>query len=594
MDVITGTIETVSRAFSGGWRIASVPPHGTVVGVLPDRMQPGDYCVFKGRWKDHTKYGRQFQVDDARIEIPKDVRGIRDYLDRHFKYVGPSIASRLLEAFGESLFDVMERAPEKLESIPGITRARAEQIHLEYVQIKSDREHDVFFATHGITLGMRNRLVDRFGGKSKAVQAIRENPYALAEAVWGVGFKTADRIALSMGTLKDSPSRLHAGIRYVLKEASQGEGHCYLPADELLSRCQDILGVGEETIKGAINRSMASGHLVAIGSAIYRADILQMEKAVAERVLALASKPHERMMSELSPQIVSRMDPDQRLALNLALSSRILVITGGPGVGKTWTIERIIRALGSAEIRLAAPTGKAAKRMSEMSEHRAQTLHRLLCFHPELGFQRNREDPLDCDTLIIDETSMVDLSLMYHLMEAVKDQQIIFVGDVNQLPSVGPGAVLQDLIGSGKIPVVYLKTLHRQAATSSINVNAQRIVNGHKLVIENEKRDLVFIEEDDQYAIAGKIMAVCQGILQKTGFKTHQLQVLCPQKRGPVGTDDLNEKLRPDLEPRRRKAPGRPVPLGRSRHSDPKQLQSRGLQRGHRQCAPGRSGLPLR
>lgn len=562
METITGTIETISRAYNNGWRFASIHPHGTVVGMLPEGLQPGDVCRFSGAWKQHEKYGRQFQADDASIEIPSDVRGVRDYLDRHFKYIGPSIAARLIEAFGDDLFDVIEHYPERLESIRGITPGRAREIHAEYLQVKNDRKHDVFFATHGITLGMRNRLVDQYGGKTNAIAAIKENPYALADAVWGVGFKKADKIALSIGVLKDSAHRLGAGVRWVLEEASQGEGHCYLPAEELLKRSREILEVGEDAIKEAVNNSIRSGTLTVIGGAVYRTDVLAMERAIARKLRPLASSRHERMMVELSSDNISGMDEDQRRALNLALSSKVVVITGGPGVGKTYTINRIIQALGDADIALAAPTGKAAKRMAEMSGRSAKTIHRLLVFNPEFGFLFNAHNPLTCDTLIIDETSMLDISLMYHLMDAVKDQQIIFVGDVNQLPSVGPGAVLSDLISSGVIPVAYLKTLHRQAAASSININAQRINSGQKLLVDKEKRDLVFIQEEDPLIIATRIMGICQKIPESTEFRPDDIQVLCPQKRGPIGTENMNTLLRPVLNPTGGKLKGVPFHHG--------------------------------
>ena len=320
--------------------------------------------------------------------------------------------------------------------------------------------------------------------------------------------------------------------------------------------------MGDDSIKDAVNNSIASGTLTVMGGAIYRTSVLMMEKEVAGKIRALASMHHERMMQELSERIVSQMDEDQRRALNLALSSKVVVITGGPGVGKTWTINRIIQALGDVDIRLAAPTGKAAKRMSEMTGRSSETIHRLLAFHPEFGFTVNARNPLSCDVLIIDETSMLDLALMYHLMEAIDGQQVIFVGDVNQLPSVGPGAVLKDLIDSGAVPTAYLKTLHRQAAASSININAQRINGGQKLQIDREKSDLVFIQEEDPKLIASRIVALCRQIPQRTQFQPEDIQVLCPQKRGPIGTEEMNVLLRPALNAGGEKLSGVPFHTG--------------------------------
>lgn len=569
-EAIKGTIESISRPYGGGWRFASVQPPGSdpvnVVGVISNDLQAGDVCIFQGRYRDHEKYGRQFHATAAQLEIPKDVRGIQDYLDRHFKWVGPTIARRLVEEFGENLFRVMKDTPDRLTRIQGITPARAREICDEYRAIECDREFDVFFATHGITLNMRNRLLERYGEKEQAVRVIKDNPYTLADEIWGIGFKRADQIALSIGIGKESGRRLRAGVAWVLQEASESDGHCCLPFEELVERAQKILQGGKEKISRIVSSLVQEKRLIDVEGEIYRPDIFKAETFVAEKLRALASAHHEEMMREITEDELRKMDEDQRRGLELALSSKVCAITGGPGVGKTYLVNLIIQALGDRKIELAAPTGKAAKRMSEVSGRPARTIHRLLEFNPILGeFQVNAENPLDCDTLIVDETSMIDIHLMAVLMAAVTTKtQVIFVGDADQLPSVGPGRLLADMIQSETIPVARLKTLHRQAAASLINVNAQRINAGEKLDLSTAQGDFWFCPEETTEKIPGLIVRACLAIPQR--FKKSEnpdvnltfddIQVLCPQKRGAIGTEELNKLLRPVLNPNGEKLAG--------------------------------------
>jgi exodeoxyribonuclease V alpha subunit len=564
MDAISGTIESISKPYNGGWRFAAVPPHGVVVGNLPDNLRTGDVCLFKGKWKTHQKYGKQFQAEEVHVEIPKDVQGVRQYLGRHFKWIGPTVAIGLIKEFGERLFSVMEHSPEKLTKIHGITAGRALEIQAEYLKIKYDREIDVWFATHGITLGMRNKLVDRYGSKSAAVDAIKSNPYALADEVWGVGFKKADAIALSFGINRDSTQRMGAGVRWVLHESSNGEGHSFLPAEELLTRCRDVLGVGDEPVKVAINAGIQTGKLTAVAGAVYHTDLYMAEKAVTEKLAALAGAHHEIMMSELDPAQISEMDPDQQRAVQAALSSRMSIITGGPGTGKTFVVKRIMAALGERDIMLAAPTGKAAKRMQELTGREALTIHRLLEFNPfDNAFLRDHNNPLECETLIVDEASMIDIRLMASLMDAVTAKtQVIFVGDVDQLPSVGPGRVLADMIDSEIIPTSRLRTLHRQAAASLININAQRINAGKKLELNNASGDFWYWEVEQAEEIPDRIIQCINAIPGKFGFALEDIQVLCPQKRGVIGTRELNQKLGPVLNPKGAKLSGIPYRIG--------------------------------
>jgi exodeoxyribonuclease V alpha subunit len=591
METLTGKVAAVRGPFNDGWCILNVtipdaPEPATVVGALSN-FQPGDQVTFEGKYKSHPRYGRQFAAVNATLDVPRDVAGIRDYLNNSFRWIGPVLAKRLTETFGEDLFNVLENSPERLATIQGITADRAREIHQEYLRVKSDREDDLWFSRHQITLNMKSRLIDAYGSKEEAIKHVRRNPYLLADEVWGIGFKKADAIALSIGIPRDSAVRAGACLRYVLSQASS-EGHCYLPGPDLAARVLEMLGSNNHAlVEQAVADGISSEKITSLPQEtethIYPSSLYGAELSIAVKLQMLAASHHTEMISELSTSEIGALDPDQAKALALAMTSKVLIITGGPGVGKTYTINEIIRALGDREIALAAPTGKAAKRMSEMTGREALTIHRLLEYSPQFGgFRRNLDNPLTCDTLIIDETSMLDVPLMASLLEAVTPAtQIIFVGDVDQLPSVGPGCVLRDMIDSGILPVARLSTLHRQAAQSLINLNAQTIRRGEKPKLAQEG-DFWFIPEETAEKIPEQIIRIieaipnnfytCGGSLcrvqngetlqeilarsesptyasQVQPFFFSDIQVLCPQRRGPVGVENLNRTLRPFLNP---------------------------------------------
>ena len=595
MEALTGTVKSVAGPFANGFCILSVNPFGnggngkdnsvSVVGILKD-FQPGDTVTFQGLWKQHQKFGKQFAAAFATIEVPRDIAALRDYLERTFHWIGPVLAGKLVEKFGERLFEVMENSYQELAEVPGITAKRAEEIHKECIDVKGDRENDLWFAAHHISLNMRDRLILEYGSKKEAIAAIQENPYNLADEVWGIGFKKADAIALSIGIARDSAIRIGACLRWVLSEATN-EGHTFLPREELITRCCNFLLCGPELVESAIKDSLNSEKIILHNhdgeDDIYHAGLYHCEREISIKLRALAGTYHAQILSDLTESEIMELDSDQRHALDLALSSKIVVITGGPGVGKTYVINRIIRALGERKIELAAPTGKAAKRIAEMTGREARTIHRLLEFLPQLGgFSRNNDNPLNCDTLIIDETSMIDISLMHALMNAITtDTQLIFVGDVDQLPSVGAGKILADMIESGTIPVAHLHILHRQAAESLININAQRINSGKHIELKSMRNDFWFVPEEDPNKIPEQIVSIIQSIpnnfyiqegcleMVRSGndasdniaenikrFSFDDIQVLCPQKRGPIGTEYLNEMLRPVLNPGGRKLVG--------------------------------------
>ena len=559
MDHITGTIQSISRAFgSQGWRVAELKGVGKITGNLPGDLEVGDYIAADGSWDEHPRYGRQFAAKTVRREIPTDTRGLRDYLDLHFPWVGPMTALRLIDAFGDALFSVIEREPLKLTSVAGITQTRAQEIHNRYLEVKEDMRHDQFFSRHMITPGLANRLIAEYGTKQRAIDAIQSNPYTLADEVWGVGFKKSDLIALSMGIKKDSRRRITAGIEWVLQDASQGEGHCCLPREELVRRASQILESGADKVGQMIDAKIQAGDLVEEGDFpgghVYLADLHAAERDVAEKLRLLAETPQEETSNHLTEADWAVLDADQQRAVELSLKSRVMVLTGPPGTGKTYTLNMIIRAFGDdKEIVLAAPTGKAAKRMTESTGRQAKTIHRLLAYHPEFGFTVNRERPLTCDILVIDEASMIDVNLMHHLMDAITLKQVcIFTGDVYQLPSVGPGKVFGDMIDSGVIPVVRLMTLHRQAQDSYINRNAQRINRGERLELPDQSRldsDFYFVQEEEPTKIPDVIRDAILSISQTRGVGLNDVQLLCPMRKGPVGTVNLNEFLRPILNP---------------------------------------------
>ena len=576
LETIEGTIKDISRPFGGGWRFASVRGiKEKVTGVFPPDVEPGDYAVFTGKWEENAKYGKQFKVTDVRKDLPRDTMGIIHYLDR-YRWVGPILGRRLVEHFGESLFTVIEHDHARLAEVNGITTSRADEIHEKFMDSKGDLSLDLFFSEHGITTSLQNRLLDAYSTKEKARKMIEANPYILSMDVFGVAFKTADRIALSTGIRKESRRRLTAGIDFVLREAANGEGHSCLPRDDLVKKSVEILEASRERVIEVMETMMAEARLIDYeardGSGnsttdIYTAKMFDAEMRVAEKLRELVNSPYEEAMSsELAPEDISSMDADQRRGLELALSSKVMILTGGPGTGKTFLINNIIRAMGSDKnIALAAPTGKASKRMQEASGHDATTIHRLLAFHPEAGFRVNADNPLKVDVLIVDEMSMTDINLMANLMDAVTSKtQIIFVGDSDQLASVGAGRVLGDMIDSGVIPVVRLATLHRQAAKSYINRNAQKINRGKKIELPNNnaEADFFFVPQEEDKKIPETIEMVCVKFAAHYGFALTDIQVLCPMKKGPAGTIELNRRLRLVINKDGVQIPGTPFMVG--------------------------------
>ena len=587
METITGRVRGLAGPFTNDFMVLDVEPHGKIVGCLPG-LEPGDFCRFEGKWVEHSKFGRQFRAANAVVETPKDEQGLYYYLERHFPWIGPAVAKTMVKTFEKELFDVFEHEPGRLTEVKGITPDRATEIHETYMKVKADLEADSWFASHDISLAMLKRILKRYQNKQLAMSAIKSNPYRLADLIDGIGFKRADEIAGMIGVDRTSKHRLNAGALWTLKEAGEKKGHCFLPQDQFNAIAAKLLGVNHTLFNEAVDNLLEAEKMYSEEGALYLADLKTAEDYVAHALTELARAPHEAVLNNLTKDDLIKLDADQQKALELALKSKVLIITGGPGVGKSYTVDAIIQALGFTKednrlLRLAAPTGKAAKRMVEMTGMTAETIHRLLEFHPELGFRRNEDNLLIIEgrrpygnwrfkpirTIIIDESSMVDIRLMASFLKAVHPAtQVIFVGDVDQLPSVGPGRVLKDMIDAG-IPTARLQTLHRQAAESNINLNAKKINAGKPLKKDDFGKDFWFVpvkpHKDPSKEVAQipeLIIRAIEGIMENLtyqagdenrAFTEHDIQILCPMKKSAAGTTNLNDALRAVLNPQGQK-----------------------------------------
>ena len=511
-------------------------------------------------------HGQQFKARFLKTSAPTSVEGIEKYLaSGMIRGIGPVYAKKLLRAFGEKVFDVIEAEPDRLREVDGIGPVRASRIVAAWAEQKVVREIMVFLHSHGVGTARAVRIYKTYG--ADAVQVMSENPYRLARDIRGIGFKTADAIAMKLGVDKTAMIRVRAGISYALTEAMD-EGHCGLPSAELMPLAEKLLEVPQNLIGTALDLELADGTVIAdrLGETdcVFLASLHRAERAVAERLLTLtrgklpwASIDPDKAIPWIERRTGLRLAESQKAAVAIALCSKVLVITGGPGVGKTTIVNAILRILAAKDVKLllCAPTGRAAKRMNEATGFEAKTIHRLLEVDPKGGgFRRDTENPLDCDLLVIDETSMVDVLLMHALLKAVPDKAaLLVVGDVDQLPSVGPGQVLADMIASAAVPVVRLTEVFRQAAKSQVTVNAHRINQGiiPDLRKPEAESDFYFVEADDpETAVPRIIELVSNRIPRRFGLDPiRDVQVLCPMNRGGVGARSLNIELQAALNP---------------------------------------------
>ena len=479
--------------------------------------------------------------------------------------IGPVYAKKLVRAFGEKVFDTIEAEPERLREVTGIGVVRAKRITDAWAEQKIVREIMVFLHANGVGTARAVRIYKTYG--ADAIQVMTENPYRLARDIRGIGFKTADAIAMKLGIEKTAMMRVRAGISYALTEAMD-DGHCGLPKAELMPLAEKLLEVGADLIGAALDLELAEGTVIAdtLGdtACIFLAGLYRAEQAIGERLLALSrgklpwgSIDADRALPWIEQRIGLELAPSQKTAVRLALASKVLVITGGPGVGKTTIVNAILRILAAKNVKLllCAPTGRAAKRLKETTGQEAKTIHRLLEVDPKGGgFKRNADTPLDCDLLVVDETSMVDVMLMHALLKAVPEgTALLVVGDVDQLPSVGPGQILADMINSGSAPVVRLTEVFRQAAQSRIIVSAHRINQGAIPDLEKPEGDSDFYfvrAEEPETAVQRIVELVKTRIPQRFGFDPiRDVQVLCPMNRGGVGARSLNIELQKALNP---------------------------------------------
>ena len=587
MDSLSGTVERITFYNpENGYSVLRLRPDSrsgprlapdglvTLVGNLPE-LSPGEHLRLQGQWDNHPRHGPQFKVEVCEQTLPATVAGIQGYLGSGMiKGIGPRLAARIVDRFKEETFTIIEADPERLREVPGIGTDRVRRITAAWQEQKQVKEIMVFLHGHGVSTNLAVKIYKTYG--DAALATVQADPYRLERDIYGVGFKTADRIARALGLPTDHPSRIEAGIVFALSE-TVNEGHVYIPREMLAGRALELLEVPADRIAPALERLSESGRIQAellpppgpeelsAGRAvsesrpgygtpvIYLTPLYFGEKGVAERLRGLArSGPESR--SRQIPLPASELSEEQQAAVRSALVHPVSILTGGPGTGKTTCLKALIAALRSQgrKFALASPTGRAAKRLSEATGHSASTVHRLLEFSPVDGFQRDDENPLDLDFLVVDEASMLDLLLANHLLKAVRaGTHVLFVGDVDQLPPVGAGDVLRDLIASGIAPVTRLTKIFRQAAGSQIITNAHLINQGRFPVFSQGEGDFFLFPAEDAASAADWVLdLVTARIPQKFGLDPiHEIQVLAPIYRGPAGVLALNARLQEQLNP---------------------------------------------
>ena len=542
----------------------------TIVGNLSG-INLSESLRLTGRWVHNKKFGEQFQVERFEVTVPATLHGIQKYLGSGLiKGIGPVMAERIVNKFGLNTLEVIEKRPEQLSGVGGIGPKRIAMITRAWEEQKEIKEIMIFLQGHGVSAAYSAKIFKQYGNRSIGV--VKENPYRLAKDVYGIGFITADKIARNLGIDPHSLIRAKAGLIYMLNKLTE-EGHVYYPEKDLIYKARGMLQVDEETITEALIELFKEREICIEGinvqgnpKAIYLAPFYVAETGIAQRLRALKESPSnirpihpEKAIEWIQEKLDIELAQRQKEAIVFAASSKVLIITGGPGTGKTTIIKAILRIFHQLKLKifLAAPTGRAAKRMNEATGWEARTIHRMLEYSPKKGgFKKDQDDLLEADVVIVDEASMVDTLLMYHLLKAIPFQShLVLVGDVDQLPSVGPGNVLRDIINSGIFKVVRLTEIFRQTQESMIVVNAHRVNQGEfpalKGIDPKDTTDFYFIEEEDPEKILNKIIQLCdESIPKRFGFHpVRDIQVLTPMHKGIIGVSNLNLELQKQLNP---------------------------------------------
>lgn len=568
MEELTGYVEhIVFRNAENGYTVmnfAGEEDEMTCVGTF-SVISEGMYLKLRGEYVDHPTYGVQMKVESFEEQAPEDIQSIERYLGSGaIKGIGAALAARIVRRFKEDTFRIIEEEPERLAEIKGISERKAMEISSQVEEKRELRQAMIFLQKYGISINLAVKIYHKYG--SEIYSILQENPYRLADDIQGVGFKIADEIASRVGIRTDSDFRIRSGIQYALQQAS-GEGHTYLPKEELTKRTARLLEIEPEYIEKhymdlAMERKIilkeTNGMVKVFASSYY---LMEANTAAMLAELDIRYDVPVREMEDRIRRIENssgmELDELQKQAVQEAVQNGLFVLTGGPGTGKTTTINTIIRyfELEGMDIYLAAPTGRAAKRMSETSGYEAKTIHRMLELNggveERAGFERNESNPLEADVVIVDEMSMVDISLMHSLLKAiVPGTRLILVGDANQLPSVGPGSVLRDIIESGKYQVVRLNKIFRQASQSDIVVNAHKINEGKEVILDNKSRDFFFLKRQDANTIISVVITLIQKKLPKyVDAGIYDIQVLTPMRKGLLGVERLNKILQEYLNP---------------------------------------------
>jgi len=574
-ETINGFVEkVVYRNTENGYTVVNISVEGDDVvctGYFSD-ITEGDQIIAEGSFVEHKQYGIQFTVTSYEIKEPETSVAMEKYLGSGIiKGVGPALSAKIVKKFGDETFNIIEREPERLAEIKGITEKKAIEIGSQFEEKKEFRNAMIFLNQYGVSNALAMKIYKEYG--IKVMKIVRENPYRLADDIAGVGFKTADEIALRMGFSPESSMRMKAGISFALSMAASN-GHTYLLYEDLYEESKRLLGISEAEFESDIYELTIERKIVLKEvkgeRRVYNNNLYYMELTVARKLLDLNAKSEnnykvmEAKVKEVEAKTGIKLGDLQRKAVYEAVESGLVIITGGPGTGKTTTINAIIKLfeMQNMEILLAAPTGRAAKRMTETTGMEAQTIHRLLELNgnPEEGgsmrFERNELNPLEADVIIIDEMSMVDIYLMYSLLKAVTvGTRLILVGDVNQLPSVGPGKVLKDIIGSEKFNVVRLSEIFRQAAESDIITNAHKINAGQSIRLDNKSKDFFMLSMSSSLQIQRALVSlIAEKLPPYVDATKYDIQVLTPSRKGELGVENLNKILQQYINP---PAPGK-------------------------------------